>query len=179
MEQNTTKQMRSELDLVNGKGYSFVIDTTVRKPRLRIFPFLFYKSIPIKRTLTIYPLTLAVLDLISERIIAMPSNVLQEYKTKDKIIELVSKSARPLSEIVAIAALGERSFRTAMHDGVPFREVDNKGIKALANQILHSISPKTLATLVNVITNQSDLPNFLISSALMQGANTMNTMTEE
>lgn len=85
---------------------------------------------------------------------------------------LASKEAAKLAEVVAVAVLGE-DYYIATYDGTTYRrKEDKKALRDLTRLFFHTLKPSELLTLAIIVTNVSNLGDFVNSMRLMSAART-------
>jgi hypothetical protein len=90
---------------------------------------------------------------------------------------LAKKEARRMAEVVAVAVLGEDLYITTERRGVFSYKPDEAKLQRLANTFYHAIKPSELLTLAILITNVSNLGDFISSTRLMSATRTSDPMT--
>lgn len=86
--------------------------------------------------------------------------------------QLATKEAGKLAEVVALAVLGEDFYDTTEKGGVYTRKPNASRLDNLSNLFLHTITPSQLLTLAILITNVSNLGDFINSIRLMSATRT-------
>lgn len=90
---------------------------------------------------------------------------------------LANKEAAKLAEVVAVAVLGE-DYYVATYDGATYRrKEDKKALRDLTALFYHTLKPSELLTLAIIITNVSNLGDFVNSMRLMSAARTSDPET--
>jgi hypothetical protein len=168
---------RQELNLLIQKGVKFDINIKIRE-RIKGIKGLFGKKKIIEKNIIyeIYEPTLSVLDRISEIALDMIINE-EDFKNENDILtkarQLTRENAKRLARMVAIAVLGEdyhilelsKSNRTVRHN-------NDKELNRLTDVFFHSLTPSKLIGLASIITNTSNLSDFINSMRLLSGART-------
>ena len=85
---------------------------------------------------------------------------------------IANKQARKTAEIVAIAVLGEDYFISTDRGGWFTRKEDKEALRRLTSTFFHSLKPSELFTLAVLITNVSNLGDFINSIRLMSATRT-------
>lgn len=184
MSKETRKAMENELDLLTGKPYSFDIQYDIYVPKCKFLPFLGQKKETIRKTMKMYPPTLAILDLMSSNMIEIDLEELRATEDKNNVKsmiaarQIVKKHSWRMANIIAIAVLGENAFKVKkLADGRIERKMDKDAIVQLTTELHICLRPQELLQLVRVVTSQSDIASFIVSTTLMTGVNTATPMT--
>lgn len=120
--------------------------------------------------------TLAVLDEISE--LGMQLELSEEEIVKGEMNALrevrrsVTKNAKKLARIVAMATLGETMFDISTKHGATQTKRNDKAIDSLASLIYVAAKPEQLAFMAAAITNTSGLPDFASSTRYLSARTT-------
>ena len=97
---------------------------------------------------------------------------LQEADYLNAAKKMANKEAKRLAEVVAVAVLGE-DYYTAIDKGGYYKRTENKQeLRRLKSFFLHTIKPSELFTLAVLITNVSNLGDFINSIRLMSATRT-------
>lgn len=166
---------QTELRKMIGEGVNFDVEIThyQRKPGIRGF-FSKREKVTETKVYTIQEPTLATLDRLSLLWLQME---IDETKLGDDDYlrtarALANKEAKKLAEVVATAVLGE-DFYIATFDGTTYRrKEDHKALRDLTRLFFHTLKPSELLTLAIVITNVSNLGDFVNSMRLMSATRT-------
>ncbi len=166
---------QNELRHMINQGLDFDISVTYSRRRPGFFGrFRRPEKVTEKRTYTIKEPTLDTLDRLSALWLQME---IDETKLNDADYlatarNLARKEARRLAEVVAVAVLGEDYYEVEQGRG-GFRYKPNKArLQALAETFFHTVKPSDLFTLAVLITNVSNLGDFISSMRLMSAART-------
>lgn len=169
---------REELNLLIKCGVRFEVTYKVsqRKPGLLGW---FKKRETVEKTeaFEIHEPTLSTLDRLSavwlemgldeETLSAGGTSTLVEAK------QIASHNANRMAEVIAIAVLGEDYYINEIDSKGRVKErTDDSELKRLAGIFLHTIKPSKLVGLSEVITNASNLGDFIGSMRLLSGART-------
>lgn len=166
---------QTELRKMIGEGVTFDVEITHhrRKPGLLGY-FRRREKITETKVYTIKEPTLATLDRLSLLWLRME---IDETKLGDDDYlhtarTLANKEAKQLAEVVATAVLGE-DFYIATFDGTTYRrKEDRKALRDLTLLFFHTLKPSELLTLAIIITNVSNLGDFVNSMRLMSATRT-------
>lgn len=166
---------QTELRKMIGEGVTFDVEITHhrRKPGLLGY-FRRREKITETKVYTIKEPTLATLDRLSLLWLRME---IDETKLGDDDYlrtarTLANKEAKQLAEVVATAVLGE-DFYIATFDGTTYRrKEDRKALHDLTLLFFHTLKPSELLTLAIIITNVSNLGDFVNSMRLMSATRT-------
>lgn len=164
-------QEQIELGLLNALGEATI---TVTEHHRRHW---WCKPVEIKRTLTIKPPTLAVLDLLSTY--WLDFDVTAEEKDSVKALAIVkgltAKHAMSMAKVVAVMALGEESFKPRTRGGY---DVDERRINETAAAVAHALTPDELFKVTQMVTALSGLGAFVNSMRLMSASRTTQPRTD-
>ncbi len=171
----TLTREQDELRKMIGEGVTFDVDITHyrRKPGLLGF-FRKREKVTEKKVYVIQEPTLATLDRLSLLWLQME---IDETKLNDDDYlrtarTLANKEAKQLAEVVATAVLGE-DYYIATFDGTTYRrKEDRKTLRDLTRLFFHTLKPSELLTLAIIITNVSNLGDFVNSMRLMSATRT-------
>lgn len=166
---------QTELRKMIGEGVTFDVEIThyTRKPGFLGF-FRRRDKITETKVYTIKEPTLATLDRLSLLWLQME---IDETKLGDDDYlrtarALANKEAKQLAEVVATAVLGE-DYYIATFDGTTYRRMeDRKALRDLTRLFFHTLKPSELLTLAIIITNVSNLGDFVNSMRLMSATRT-------
>ena len=166
---------QTELRKMIGEGVTFDVEIThyTRKPGFWGF-FRRRDKVTETKVYTIKEPTLATLDRLSLLWLQME---IDETKLGDDDYlrtarALASKEAAKLAEVVAVAVLGE-DYYIATYDGTTYRrKEDKKALRDLTRLFFHTLKPSELLTLAIIVTNVSNLGDFVNSMRLMSAART-------
>lgn len=157
------------------KGLTFDVEVSYKRRRPGLFGYFRKRQqVKEKRVFTIYEPTLATLDRLSALWVQME---IDETKLEDEDYlatarTLANKEAKRLAEVVAVAVLGEDLYETTERGGIFHYKPDEAKLKKLANTFFHSVKPSDLFTLAVLITNVSNLGDFISSMRLMSATRT-------
>ena len=123
--------------------------------------------------------TLSTLDRLSALWLEM---TIDETKLKDADYlcaakKLAAKEAKKLAKVVAVAVLGEEYYDVTESGGYFTRKPNEKRLTRLASLFEHTVTPSQLLTLAILITNVSNLGDFINSIRLMSATRTSDPMT--
>lgn len=166
---------QTELRKMIGEGVTFDVEITHhrRKPGLLGY-FRRREKVTETKVYTIKEPTLATLDRLSLLWLRME---IDETKLGDDDYlrtarTLANKETKQLAEVVATAVLGE-DFYIATFDGTTYRrKEDRKALRDLTLLFFHTLKPSELLTLAIIITNVSNLGDFVNSMRLMSATRT-------
>ena len=166
---------QNELRLMIKDGITFDIEVTHyrRKPGILGY-FRKREKVTEKRVFKIEEPTLNTLDRLSALWLQMEIDEtrLQEADYLNAAKKMANKEAKRLAEVVATAVLGE-DYYTAIDKGGYFKRTENKQeLKRLTSLFLHTVKPSELFTLAVLITNVSNLGDFINSIRLMSATRT-------
>ena len=166
---------QNELRLMIQDGVTFDVNVTHdrRKPGFWGY-FRKREKVTEKRVFKIEEPTLNTLDRLSALWLQMEIDEtrLQEADYLNAAKKMANKEAKRLAEVVATAVLGE-DYYTAIDKGGYFKRTENKQeLKRLTSLFLHTVKPSELFTLAVLITNVSNLGDFINSIRLMSATRT-------
>lgn len=179
-EKDTTKidaleAEQNELRLMIQEGVTFDVEIThcQRKPGL-FGVFRKKERVTEKKVFKIKEPTLSTLDRLSTLWLQMEidETKLKEADYLNAAKKLANKEAHRLAEVVAIAVLGEDYYITTEKNGVYKRTEDREALNNLTSLFMHSVKPSDLFTLAVLITNVSNLGDFINSIRLMSATRT-------
>lgn len=167
---------QNELRLMIQEGVTFDVEVThyKRKPGILGF-FRKREKVTEKKVFKIAEPTLNTLDRLSALWLQME---IDEAKLKDADYlnaakKLANKEAHRLAEVVATAVLGEDYYITKVDKGGHYKRTeDRKALDSLTSLFLHTVKPSELFTLAVLITNVSNLGDFINSIRLMSATRT-------
>lgn len=166
---------QNELRLMIQEGVTFDVTVTHhrRKPGILGY-FRKREKVTEKKVFKIEEPTLNTLDRLSALWLQMEIDEtrLQEADYLNAAKKMANKEAHRLAEVVAVAVLGE-DYYTTIDKGGYFKRTENKQeLKRLKSLFLHTIKPSELFTLAVLITNVSNLGDFINSIRLMSATRT-------
>ena len=157
---------REELNLLVQRGFHFEIAIGKRK-----------------KTFIIQQPTLNVLDQISDISLDMAISEDKLNQEDNAILnarKLVKKNAKRQARVIAIAVLGE-SYYTDTKNPI-LKQIMNVfyriQLRRLTDVFIHTITPSMLVGLTTIVTNISNLGDFLYSMRLLSGARTTQPRKE-
>lgn len=166
---------QSELRQLIQQGVTFDVTVTYRKRR-KGWRGLFgaKERVEEKKVFRIEEPTLSTLDRLSQIWLELE---IDETRLNDKEYmatakQMAAKEARRLARMVAIAVLGEDYYKVSSRGESFRRREDTKRVNALTSLFYHSVKPSDLFTLAVLITNVSNLGDFINSIRLMSAART-------
>lgn len=166
---------QSELRQMIGEGITFDVEVTYtrRKPGLLGF-FRKRKKITEKKVFRVQEPTLATLDRLSALWLQMSIDETKlgdedYFKTAKK---MAAQEARKLAQVVAVAVLGEDYYDVTDKGGYLVRKPNETRLARLTSLFLHTVTPSQLLTLAILITNVSNLGDFINSIRLMSATRT-------
>jgi len=167
-EQNELRQM-----IQTGVTFDVTVTYLKRKPGLAGF-FKKRERVKEKKIFTIEEPTLSTLDRLSGIWLQLE---IDEAKMNDNEYlnvakQLAAKNAKLLARMVAIAVLGEDFYTVREHAGTFQRRENKKKTKELTSLFYHAVKPSELFTLAVLITNVSNLGDFINSIRLMSATRT-------
>lgn len=166
---------QSELRLMIQEGVTFDVDVTHYRRKPGFWGYLRKREkVTEKRVFKIEEPTLNTLDRLSALWLQMEIDEtrLQEADYLNAAKNMANKEAKRLAEVVATAVLGE-DYYTAIDKGGYFKRTENKQeLKRLTSLFLHTVKPSELFTLAVLITNVSNLGDFINSIRLMSATRT-------
>lgn len=158
-----------------GEGVTFDVEITHHRKKPGFWGFFRRREkVTETKVYTIKEPTLATLDRLSLLWLRME---IDETKLGDddylrSARTLANKEAKQLAEVVATAVLGE-DFYIATFDGTTYRQKeDRKALRDLTLLFFHTLKPSELLTLAIIITNVSNLGDFVNSMRLMSATRT-------
>lgn len=166
---------QDELRHMINQGLNFDVEVSYSRRRPGFFGrFRKHEKITEKRAYTIKEPTLATLDRLSALWIQMEidETKLGEADYLATARSLAQQEARRLAEVVAVAVLGEDYYDTEERRGSFQYKPNEARLQTLANTFFHSVKPSDLFTLAVLITNVSNLGDFISSIRLMSAART-------
>lgn len=173
------EQEQNELRHMINQGMTFDVEVTYKRRRPGFFG-LFRKreKITEKRVYTIKEPTLATLDRLSALWLQME---IDETRLGDDSYlatarKMANKEARRLAEVVAVAVLGEDYYDITEHRGAFSYKPNEDRLQRLAATFFHAVKPSDLFTLAVLITNVSNLGDFISSIRLMSATRTSDPM---
>lgn len=166
---------QSELRLMIQEGITFDVDVTYTRRKPGLFGwFSKREKVTEKKVFKIEEPTLATLDRLSAIWLKMQIDEAKlqdgDYLTQAK--QLAASEARNLAEVVAVAVLGEDRYTLTEKGGYYKRTENTKELKRLTSFFFHTVKPSELFTLAVLITNVSNLGDFINSIRLMSAART-------
>ena len=157
---------QSELRQMIGEGITFDVEVTYtrRKPGLLGF-FRKREKITEKKVFRVQEPTLATLDRLSALWLQMSIDETKlgdedYFKTAKK---MAAQEARKLAQVVAVAVLGEDYYDVTDKGGYLVRKPNETRLARLTSLFLHTVTPSQLLTLAILITNVSNLGDFINS----------------
>lgn len=166
---------QTELRKMIGEGVNFDVDITYYRRKPGIWGYFKKRDkVKEKKVYTIQEPTLATLDRLS--LIWLKMEIDETKLGDDDYLRtaraLANKEAKQLAEVVATAVLGE-DYYMATFDGTTYRrKEDRKALRDLTRLFFHTLKPSELLTLAIIITNVSNLGDFVNSMRLMSAART-------
>lgn len=173
------EQEQNELRHMINQGLTFDIELTYRRRRPGFFGFFRKREkITEKRVYKIQEPTLATLDRLSALWLQMG---IDETRLGDDSYlatarQMVNKEAKRLAEVVAVAVLGEDYYDITEHRGAFSYKPNEERLQRLAATFFHAVKPSDLFTLAVLITNASNLGDFISSIRLMSATRTSDPM---
>lgn len=173
LEQNELRKMIDE-------GVPFEIELTVTRRKPGFFGiFRKREKVKSKRTFLIGEPTLNTLDRLSAVWLEMTIDETRladtDYMATAK--QLANAEARKLAKVIAIAVLGEDYYDVTERGGTYRRKPNEKRLKDLTALFFHSLTPSELLTLAVIITNVSNLGDFINSMRLMSATRTSDPIS--
>lgn len=163
-------QEKKEIQVLLNKGYQFKIRYTV--PPKGIRKWLGARPETKALILEFKQPTLAVLDLVTERYLALeitePGKDAQTSTHIQSAVKTAADNAAAMAEIIAIFALGEDCFK---FDGRHY-DYDAKKVRDLAALVFHNVTPEEMKTIITATTALANLPDFLNSIRLTGASRT-------
>lgn len=167
---------QNELRLMIQEGVTFDVEVTHYRRKSGISGFFRKREkVTEKKVFKIAEPTLNTLDRLSALWLQMEIDEakLQEADYLNAAKKLANKEARRLAEVVATAVLGEDYYIAVADKGGYFRRTeDRKALESLTSLFLHTVKPSELFTLAVLITNVSNLGDFINSIRLMSATRT-------
>lgn len=164
------KQEKTEVSLLLDKGYQYRLRYQI--PPKGIYKWLNAPTKTAVRILEFKQPTLAVLDLVTERYLALeitePGKDAQTSAHIQSAVKTAADNAAAMAEIIAIFALGEDCFK---FDGRHY-EYDVKKVRDLAALVFHNVTPEEMKTIITATTALANLPDFLNSIRLTGASRT-------
>lgn len=179
-EQETSKlevlqQEQDELRRMINDGVTFDVEVTTYRRKPCVFGFFRKRErVTEKKVFKIKEPTLNTLDRLSALWLQMEIDEarLQEADYLNAAKKMASKEANRLAEVVATAVLGEDYYTITEKNGC-YRYAENKAeLKRLTSFFAHTVKPSELFTLAVLITNVSNLGDFINSIRLMSATRT-------
>jgi len=166
---------QNELRLMIREGVSFDVNLKYKRRKPGFWGFFKKREVVTeKRVFKIEEPTLSTLDRLSAIWVQMEIDEArltdEDYLRTAKMI--ANKQARKTAEIVAIAVLGEDYFIATDRGGWFTRKEDKEALRRLTSTFFHSLKPSELFTLAVLITNVSNLGDFINSIRLMSATRT-------
>lgn len=166
---------QQELRRMIREGVAFDVEVTCRRrePGLRGF-FRKRRAVTEKKVYRIEEPTLATLDRLSSLWLKMSIDEAKmgEAGCLAAAKEIAAKEARTLAEVVAVAVLGEDLYIARPNGAHYTRRPDTAALGRLADTLYHAVKPSELLSLAILITNMSNLGDFINSIRLMGAART-------
>ena len=171
---------QSELRHMINQGLTFDIEVTYSRRRPGFFGFFRKRErITEKRVYKIQEPTLATLDRLSALWLKLEVDETRlgdnDYLATAR--QLANKEARTMAEVVATAVLGEDYYDCTEKAGAFRYQPNEERLRKLANTFFHFVKPSELFTLAVLITNVSNLGDFISSMRLMSAARTSDPMS--
>lgn len=169
------EQEQSELRHMINQGLTFDVEVTYSRRRPGFFGFFRKREkVKEKRVFTIQEPTLATLDRLSSLWLQMEIDETRlgdaDYLAAAR--QMANKEAKRLAEVVAVAVLGEDYYDTTEHRGAFSYKPNETRLQRLAATFYHAVKPSDLFTLAVLITNVSNLGDFISSIRLMSATRT-------
>lgn len=169
------EQEQNELRHMINQGLTFDIEVTYSRRRPGFFGFFRKREkVTEKRVFTIQEPTLATLDRLSALWLQMEIDETRlgdaDYLATAR--QMAGKEAKRLAEVVAVAVLGEDYYDTTEHRGAFSYKPNEDRLRRLAATFFHTVKPSDLFTLAVLITNVSNLGDFISSIRLMSATRT-------
>lgn len=177
---NLTREQNELRQMINS-GVTFDVDITYKKRKPGLLGFIRKREkITEKKVFRVAEPTLSTLDRLSALWLEM---TIDETKLNDADYlctakKLAAKEATKLAKVVAVAVLGEEYYDVTENGGYFTRKPNEKRLNRLASLFEHTITPSQLLTLAILITNVSNLGDFINSMRLQSGARTTQPRTE-
>lgn len=173
------EQEQNELRHMINQGLTFDVELTYTRMRPGFFGFFRKRQkITEKRVYKIQEPTLATLDRLSALWLQME---IDETRLGDDNYlatarQMANKEAKRLAEVVAVAVLGEDYYDITEHRGAFSYKPNEDRLQRLAATFFHAVKPSDLFTLAVLITNASNLGDFISSIRLMSATRTSDPM---
>lgn len=173
------EQEQNELRHMINQGLTFDVELTYTRRRPGFFGFFRKRQkITEKRVYKIQEPTLATLDRLSALWLQME---IDETRLGDDNYlatarQMANKEAKRLAEVVAVAVLGEDYYDITEHRGAFSYKPNEDRLQRLAATFFHAVKPSDLFTLAVLITNASNLGDFISSIRLMSATRTSDPM---
>lgn len=166
---------QDELRLMIKDGVTFDVDLKYKRRKPGFWGFFKKReTVTEKREYKIQEPTLSTLDRLSAIWVQMEIDETrltdEDYLKTAK--NMAAQEARKLAEIVAIAVLGEDYFIATDRGGWFTLKEDKQALQRLTSTFFHSLKPSELFTLAVLITNVSNLGDFINSIRLMSATRT-------
>ena len=166
---------QNELRLMIREGATFDVDITTYRRKPGFFGFLRKREkVTENRVFKIEEPTLMTLDRLSALWLQMEIDEakLQDSDYLNQAKKMANKEARRLAEVVATAVLGEDYYIAEEKGGIYRYREDRKALENLTALFQHTIKPSDLFTLAVLVTNISNLGDFINSIRLMSATRT-------
>lgn len=177
--ENLTRE-QSELRQMINEGVTFDVEITYKRRKPGILGYFRKREkITEKKVFRVAEPTLSTLDRLSALWLEM---TIDETKLGDEDYlctakKLAAKEAKKLAEVVAVAVLGEDYYDVTDKGGYFIRKPNEKRLARLISLFTHTITPSQLLTLAILITNVSNLGDFINSIRLMSATRTSDPIT--
>lgn len=177
--ENLTREQNELRQMINS-GVTFDVEITYKRCKPGLLGFLRKReTIKEKKVFRVAEPTLSTLDRLSALWLEM---TIDETKLNDTDYlcaakKLAAQEAKKLAEVVAVAVLGEDYYDVTEKGGYYTRKPNEKRLKRLASLFEHTVTPSQLLTLAILITNVSNLGDFINSIRLMSATRTSDPMT--
>ena len=171
---NLTREQGELRQMIN-EGVTFDIEVTYRRRKPGFWGFFRKREqVKEKKVYRIAEPTLSTLDRLS---LLWLEITIEETKLNDDDYlatakQLANKEAKKLAKVVATAVLGEDYYDVTNKGGYFVRKPNEKRLARLTSLFSHSVTPSQLLTLAILITNVSNLGDFINSIRLMSAART-------
>lgn len=165
----------TELRKMINEGVTFDVNVTYRRRKPGFWGFFRRRErVTEKRSFTIEEPTLNTLDRLSALWLKMSIDETKlgnnDYLTTAK--HMVAQETRTLAEIVAVAVMGE-DYYDVKQQGDRYKRTERKDeLKRVTSFFFHTVKPSELFTLAVLITNVSNLGDFINSIRLMSATRT-------
>ena len=166
---------QDELRLMIQEGVTFDVDVTYMKRKPGFLGFFRKRDkVTEKKVFRIKEPTLSTLDRLSALWLQMDLDEarMQEDDYLKAAKQMAGKQAGRLAEVVAVAVLGEDYYKTVETGGGFRRTEDKAALEKLKMFFMHTVKPSDLFTLAVLITNVSNLGDFINSIRLMSATRT-------